>query len=71
MIKIRYEEGGDWHEVTREQAIEYACDFVFGDEKFSRDNGFFELQYFNKKMIRGIKITAAELRRYLHRKNGD
>lgn len=71
MIKIRYEEGGDWHEVNRQQAIEYACDFVFGDKKFSRNNGFFELQYFNKKMIRGMKFIAAELRRHLNRKIGD
>lgn len=71
MIKIRYEEGGDWHEVTRQQAIEYACKFVFGDKKVSRGRGFLELQYFNKKLILGINFTAAELRRYLHRKIGE
>lgn len=66
MIQIRYEEGGDWHEVTREQAIEYACEFVYGHKEVCE---FFDLAYFNKKLIRGIKFTVAELRRYLHRKN--
>ena len=65
MIKIRYNEGGDWREVTREQAIEYACEFVYGHKEVCE---FFDLQYFNKKLIHGIKFTAAELRRYLHRK---
>ena len=66
MIQIRYEEGGDWHEVTREQAIEYACEFVYGHKEVCE---FFDLAYFNKKLIRGVKFTVAEFRRYLHRKN--
>ena len=69
MIRIRNIDGGTWKNVNRREAIEYACKYVFkGEERNLRRLGFFELKYFNKKLLEGIVFTGKELRCYIHRK---
>lgn len=42
MIKIRNTEGGSWIGVSRQEALEYACKYVFKDKiRNLRKLGFF------------------------------